>query len=124
MPSTLQPHAMSGRLAERTAVDAPGQPVLFWLTNPKVACQTRMTSKGASSISFSSGRHYVPTVQDAIEFCFARGWTDGLPVVPPTEALVAEFVALAGRAPDEAIGEIPERRAVITVEKAAINAVM
>ena len=23
--------------------------------------------------------------QDPIEFCYARGWTDGLPVVPPTK---------------------------------------
>jgi hypothetical protein len=84
-----------------------------------------VTADGEIPIVLSSARHHVPaTVQDAIEFCFARGWTDGLPVVPPTEALVAEFVALAGRAADEVIGEIPERRAVITVEKAAINAVM
>src|SRR5439155_14664811 len=57
-------------------------------------------------------------------FCYARGWTDGLPVMPPTEALVAEFVEAAGRPPEEVVGEIPERRAAITVEKAAINAVM
>ena len=25
----------------------------------------------------------VPAGQDAVEFCYARGWTDGLPVVPP-----------------------------------------
>jgi len=29
----------------------------------------------------------------AVEACFAQGWTDGLPVVPPTAALVERMLA-------------------------------
>lgn len=60
----------------------------------------------------------------AIEKGYELGWSDGLPVVPPTTARVAEFIGYAGRDPEDVIGELPERRRVITVEKAAANAVM
>ena len=60
----------------------------------------------------------------AIERGYELGWSDGLPIVPPTTARVAEFIGAAGRAPDAVIGELPERRRVITVAKAAANAVM
>ena len=35
---------------------------------------------------------------EAIERCYELGWTDGLPVVPPTEARVAEFIERSGQA--------------------------
>jgi hypothetical protein len=62
---------------------------------------------------------------EAIETYFERGWTDGLPVVPPTPERVARFLEAAGLAPQEVIGEVPTRGELkITAEKLAINAVM
>jgi hypothetical protein len=52
------------------------------------------------------------------------GWGDGLPLVPPTESLVRDFVATSGRYPDEVIAEVAPRNGRATVEKIAINAVM
>lgn len=66
----------------------------------------------------------VDTYDEGQEFFHNKGWTDGLPVVLPTKEKVEEFLGAAGLAPDEVIGEIPERNRVITAEKAAINAVM
>jgi hypothetical protein len=40
---------------------------------------------------------------EAIEACFERGWTDGLPVVPATAVRVQQFLAAAGRKPDEVL---------------------
>jgi hypothetical protein len=54
----------------------------------------------------------------------AEGWGDGLPLIPPTEDLVAEFVQASGRDPEESLGLLPPSRARCTVEKVAINAVM
>ena len=34
---------------------------------------------------------------DLIEFCYEQGWTDGLPVVPPTPEKVAAAIAASGR---------------------------
>ena len=62
--------------------------------------------------------------EDAIEACFDRGWTDGLPVVPPTPARVLRMLAGTTRRPDEVLGLMPPDLAPCTVEKVAVNAVM
>src|SRR4051795_734605 len=74
--------------------------------------------------ALQSERYEVDTVEDAIELYFERGWTDGLPIVPPTEEKVARFIDAAGRQPGEIIAQYPTRKRVIRVEKVAINAVM
>jgi len=62
--------------------------------------------------------------EDEMEACFDRGWSDGLPVVPPTEIRVLRMLRGTKRAPDEIVGPIPPDLAECTVEKIAINAVM
>jgi hypothetical protein len=59
-----------------------------------------------------------------IEAYYDAGWTDGLPVVPPTEATVAAMLAGAGLKGHEVLGEIAGRNTVVTADKVAINAVM
>jgi len=58
------------------------------------------------------------------EFYHAKGWTDGLPIVPPTEERVSECLDAAGFAPGDIIGIEPVRQRPIIAEKAAINAVL
>jgi hypothetical protein len=53
-----------------------------------------------------------------------RGWTDGLPIVPPTEARVHAFLGQTARDPREVVGVLPPRQGEATVEKIAANAVM
>jgi len=51
--------------------------------------------------------------------------TDGLPIVPPTEAKVAEMLMGTSHAPDEIVNpKLGPRQLIATVEKVAINAVM
>ena len=66
----------------------------------------------------------VATLDDPVEVCFERGWTDGLPVVPPTDERVVRMLAGTHRAPSDLVGRIPPNLAECTVEKVAINAVM
>lgn len=61
---------------------------------------------------------------DAQEEFFIRGWTDGLPVIPPTPERVEVMLAFAGVSGNDIVGAVPERSREITAEKAAINAVM
>jgi hypothetical protein len=61
---------------------------------------------------------------DAIEALYARGVTDGLPVVPPTLARVQAAVRASGRDGGDLIGQVAPRLGRATVEKVAINAVM
>ena len=60
----------------------------------------------------------------AIEFCYRQGWTDGLPVIPPTEERVAAFFGHLARERDDVVGSVPERRRRVTVEQVVANAVM
>ena len=61
---------------------------------------------------------------DPVELCYSRGWTDGLPVTPPTDERVLAMLKGTTRRSDEVIGKMPPFLADCTVEKVAINAVM
>lgn len=58
------------------------------------------------------------------EFFHSRQWTDGLPIVPPTEELVQQCLDWVAMSPDQLIGIESVRERPITAEKLAINAVM
>jgi hypothetical protein len=62
--------------------------------------------------------------EDTIEACYERGWSDGLPVVPPTQERVLAMLEGTTREADEVLGLMPSNLDVCTVEKVAINAVM
>jgi hypothetical protein len=58
------------------------------------------------------------------EHFFEAGWTDGLPIVPPTPDRVTTFVEAAGLDAQHVLGTVPGRDRSITLIQAAINAVM
>jgi hypothetical protein len=72
----------------------------------------------------SSQRYAVEDFQQALDLCYSKGWTDGLPVVPPTESAVRTMLGAVGLEPDAQVAFITNRQAVVTAEKVAINAVM
>jgi hypothetical protein len=76
------------------------------------------------NVHFGSRAVEIAGSEDLMEACFERGWTDGLPVVPPTRERVLRMLAGTTRAPDEVIGMVPPDLVECTVEKVAINAVM
>jgi hypothetical protein len=76
------------------------------------------------AFTFRSREVLVGDAADPIEACFERGWSDGLPVVPPTRERVYAMLKGTTRAAGEAVGKIPPDYAECTVEKAAINAVL
>ena len=61
---------------------------------------------------------------DFMRWATARGWGDGLPLIPPTPERVARFTAAAGRPADSVLLEVPPANAWCTVEKLAVNACM
>ncbi len=71
-----------------------------------------------------SKRYEVDDVLAAQEFFHARGWTDGLPVVPPTPAAVEACLEWALMPADQLVGVEPVRSRPISAEKLAVNAVM
>ncbi|MBW2273344.1 MAG: thioredoxin [Deltaproteobacteria bacterium] len=81
------------------------------------------------AVRFGAGRlaaRRVPlaSLEDEMEALFERGWSDGLPMVPPTERRVLAMLEGTARSPDEVVATVPPDYADCTVEKVAINAVM
>lgn len=64
------------------------------------------------------------SVDDLIERCYDEQWTDGLPVVPPTPALVERMLERSPYATDHELGPVPPRNGIATMEVLATNAVM
>jgi len=60
----------------------------------------------------------------AIDYCYAQGWTDGLPVIPPVVERVQAMLAFEGRPPQAVITSHPATGLQLTVHAAAVNAVM
>ena len=71
-----------------------------------------------------SRRIELASLEDEIEAMFDRGWSDGLPLVPPTEARVLRMLEGTTRDPGDIVAVIPPALVEVTVEQVAINAVM
>src|ERR1700726_4024340 len=66
----------------------------------------------------------VPAGRNLVEWYFEQGWTDGLPIVPPTRELVDAFVEALGGDPQLIECKVPPRHGSLTREVLAINMVM
>jgi hypothetical protein len=69
-------------------------------------------------------RYDFETTTEMIEYYYEKGWTDGLPVVPPTDSLIQTALQGTGLHPEDEIAFIEHRNVSVTAEKIAINAVM
>ncbi len=68
--------------------------------------------------------HTAESYEEAVDYAFDMGWTDGLPVVPPTMERVERMLAAARSDQDEVVGRVTARHRVITAGQVAANAVM
>ena len=66
----------------------------------------------------------VSVEEDEVDLMFERGWTDGLPVVPPTADRVLRMLEGTNRDADDVVAVIPPDLVPCTVEKVAVNAVL
>jgi hypothetical protein len=71
-----------------------------------------------------TGTDYQDAYQKVNELFLDSHWADGLPIVPPTPALVKEMLAATTRSPDEILGQVAPKNGTATVEKIAVNSVM
>jgi len=80
----------------------------------------------SDSFRLVSETTHIENSEEAINSLFIeRGWSDGLPIIPPTEQRVVRMLwPLAGKDPQEVVAILPPRLGAATLEKIAINAVM
>ena len=127
--------ALTALAAERCgtsvpAFEAPGEPLpeqrpgcASRVHDPDVARQLAVR-RGEERLAARRIRVPLTAASDEFEFLFDRGLTDGLPVVPPTEARVLRMLEGTSRAATEVVAHVPPNLAPARVEKVAINAVM
>jgi len=75
-------------------------------------------------VTLTSERIELNGYHEWVEAAFERGWSDGLPVIPPTVDRVQQFVDYIGRKPEESLGDVPPKYGEATIEKLAIQCVM
>jgi hypothetical protein len=79
----------------------------------------------SSPIALTAEVIELPDRPESIDAYFCeRQWSDGLPIVPPTEERVRAMLGATHRGPQETLGELPPAWREATIEKLAINAVM
>lgn len=120
LPVALVPGHVDVQTVEelrRNLADVTVDAVIKGLTvAPKEA--TDVVEPGPADVVFEG------TADEVNHFFYANGWSDGLPIVPPTEERVDQFLQFAGRPPDEELGVLlPDRRSA-TVRTVAVNGVM
>ena len=71
-----------------------------------------------------SRRVHFGSEEDEFEATYARGWSDGLPVVPPTAERVFRMLQGTTRNPQDLVAVVPPSLVECTVEKVAVNAVL
>jgi hypothetical protein len=93
-----------------------------------VEALTRPLSAEEKSPKQSTGKTprvaFKGSLQDVNQFYYRKGWTDGLPIIPPTAEAVAEMLTGTDLPPDHIVTKIIPRKGKATIEKIAINAVM
>ncbi|MBI2909592.1 MAG: hypothetical protein HYX92_18270 [Chloroflexi bacterium] len=121
-------------LAEKAAADAIDEIVRILTDSSQKTAEKYRDMHSGAELERKLGRPAPVVSWEAIEgpdsleeanaFFYDRGWTDGLPIIPPSEAAVKRMLSYTDRDPKEVIGKIPPRWGRATVERVAINAVM
>jgi hypothetical protein len=101
-------------------VDAAMPEIIAALTKPLTAEEKspKLKAEKPSRIIFKGNQ------QEVNHFFYSKGWTDGLPVVPPTDKAVAEMMSGTDLPPDHVVAKMVPKLGKATVEKIAVNAVM
>jgi hypothetical protein len=90
-----------------------------------LAALTTAPAAAATAPRGAAGRMTVADDLEAFqELAVARGWSDGLPVLPPTPARVDRLLAAAGAPPDAVVGTLAPAMRAATVETVAVNAAL
>lgn len=119
-------------VSETTTSESPPQPIIDWDSYPdwRPGCGSlSVQPENADRLTAIAENNPIRArkldlQEDEFEFMFDQGFTDGLPVIPPTEERVLRMLSGTQRDPQETIASVPPNMGLATTEKIAINAVM
>src|SRR5438045_8922789 len=101
---------MSSRAAASQLSMCGSSPAMRRSTRPPTGGDKRRRQGMNDSATLSGAALQVPRGTDLVEWYFAQGWTDGLPVVQPPAETVAAMIAALGGEPDRAEDKLTTRR--------------
>jgi hypothetical protein len=104
-----------------TGITAVIDDIAAGLTRPLTEEEVSPRPKGAGPLARII---FKGSLAEINQFFYKRGWTDGLPLVPPTEEAVAEMLTGTDLPAGHLVGKLIPRLGKVTVEKIAVNAVM
>ncbi len=121
LPGVVLPHPIGGIPLEAVyaKVDAAVDDIIATLTSPLPQAEAAEAPR-ERLLELDTTDEFHGVLKEFMR----RGWGDGLPLVPPTEARVAAMVAGAALPADHLAGVITPRMGMATVERIAVNAVM
>jgi hypothetical protein len=117
---TIPPHSTVIEEIEK-GVSAALDDIVVALTTPLTAEEKSPKQQEAERPSRSV---FKGNLEEVNQFFYKRGWTDGLPIIPPTEEAVAQMLMGTDLKADHVVAKIIPRLGKATIEKIAINAVM
>lgn len=118
LPIVTIPHPIGG--VEPASLD---ETVLA--ATDRIAAALVTSPSPTAGVTVTEAVHEAPAdIVGFLDFAAAHGWSDGLPLVPPTVGLVDEAIAGAGLPPDEVLGAVPPSNRGASVRAVATNAVM
>lgn len=117
---TVSPHSTVIEEIE-AGVNAAWDDIIAALTSPLTAEEKSPKQK---EVERPSRIVFKGNLEEVNRFFYKRGWTDGLPILPPTEEAVAQMLIGTDLSADHVVAKIIPRLGKATVEKIAINAVM
>ena len=112
----------------RPLVEAVFDDLIDALTTPLTPEETNLPPQEINEdgpVTFTYISESYPMVcEEFLQDYLSKGWSDGLPLVPPTPEHVKWMLSGTTRSPNEVIGKMKPKLGTATIEKIAINAVM
>lgn len=129
LPITTIPHPLIGLSEDKINKRAQAilKEVILGLTRTDHKEESRVTTKLVKpdpEILVISGKTNTAALREVNDRFYGEKWTDGFPIVPPTQEAVEWMLGGTKRFPEEVIGFVPPRNGKATVRQIAINAVM
>jgi hypothetical protein len=103
-----------------SGIDAVLNDIVAALTKPLTSEEKAPQAKTEKQPKIAFTGNY----QDVNHFFYRKGWSDGLPITPPSEAAVAEMMTGTDLPANHVVAKLIPRMGKATVEKIAVNAVM
>ncbi|MCJ7604734.1 MAG: hypothetical protein MUO19_01700 [Dehalococcoidales bacterium] len=120
IPTTVPPESTMSDVIENgtmAAIDDIINAAVSPLTDAERSPQPKQP-ESTTRIVFKGG------LDDVNRFYYQRGWTDGFPIIPPTEEKISEMLTGTDLPPETLLGTLIPRQGKVTIEKIAVNAVM